>query len=270
LTSSLSAILIFHVSQIESSVSMKMSEFESLTNLWWSFPFSLSDRVEDSRWKWASKVKLRSTSERRIEASFWLTRCSADWVSWRGIDRSAWRCFALKFNRSPCSWLIFFSSSSFLSKATSSCFALFLWSFCTRSQCSLSCRVKSRWLRSSFSILMTSSNWLLTQWNSCSSMFMFHEMTAFSASTEALMSRSETLLLTVLLSRRVVRNSTDLTSCVIIKEGRSCWDKNRWKIDVLNWCFLISENSKNLLWISGNNWVLYSKNLLRIEWWKWV
>jgi len=250
LTSSLSAILMFHVSQVESSVSMKMSEFESLMNLWWSFSFSLSDRVEDSRWK---------------RASFWLTRCSADWVSWRDIDWSAWRCFALKFNRSSCNWLIFFSSSLFLSKATSSCFALFLWSSCMRSQCSLSCRVKFRWLRSSFSILMTSLNWLLTQWNSCSLMFMFHAMTAFSASTEASMSRSETLLLTVLLSRWIVWNSTDLTSCVMMREDRSCWDKSRWKIDVL-----MSENSKNFLWISGNNWVLYSKNFLRIEWWKWV
>ncbi len=270
MTSSLSAILMFHVSQIESSVSMKMSEFGSLTNLWWSFPFSLSDRVEDSRWERASKVELRSTSEQRIEASFWLTRCSADWVSWRDIDRSAWRCFALKFNRSPCSWLIFFSSSSFLSKATFSCFAFFLWSSCTRSQCSLSCRVKFRWLQSSFSILMTLSNWLLTQWNSCSSMFMFHEMTAFSASTEALMNRSETLLLIVLLSRRVVWNSTGSTSRVMMREDRSCWGKNRCEVDVLNWCFLMSENSKNFLWISGNNWMLYSKNFLRIEWWKWV
>ena len=140
----------------------------------------------------------------KVELRFWLTRCSADWVSWWGINRSAWRCFALKFNRSSCSWLIFFSSSSFLSKVTFSCFALFLWLSCTRSQCSLSCRVKSRWLQSLFSILMTSSNWLLTQWNSCFSMFMFHEMSAFSASIEASMNRSETLLLTVLLSRWVV------------------------------------------------------------------
>ncbi len=130
----------FHVFQIESSVSMKMNEFKSLMNLWWSF--LLSDRVEDSCWE---------------RASFWLTRCSADWVSWRSIDWSTWRCFALKFNRSSCNWLIFFSSSSFLSKATSSCFALFLWFSCTRSQYSLSCKVKSYWLQSSFSILMTSS-----------------------------------------------------------------------------------------------------------------
>ena len=232
---------------------MKMSEFKSLMNLWWSF--SLSDRVEDSRWKWAS---------------FWLTCCSADWVSWQDINQSAWCCFTLKFNHSSCNWLIFFFSSSFLSKVTSSCFAFFLWSSFTKRQCLLSFRVKSCWLQSLFSILMTSLSWLLIQWNSCSSMFMFHEMTAFSASTEALMSRSETLLLTVLLSRRVVWDSTDLTSHVMMKEYRSCWDKSRWEIDVLNWCFLMSENSKNFLWISDNNWVLYLKNFLRIEWWKWV
>ena len=82
---------------------------------------------------------------------------------------------------------------------------------------------------------------------------MFHEMTAFSASTEASMNRSEILLLTVLLSRRVVWSSTDSTSNVMMREDRSCWDKNKWEIDVLNWCFLMSENSKNLLWISNNN-----------------
>ncbi len=199
-------------------------------NLWWSF--SLSDRVEDSCWE---------------RASFWLTCCSADWVSWWDIDRSAWRCFALKFNCSSCNWLIFFSSLSFLSKATSSCFALFLWSSCMRSQYSLSCRVKFHWLQSSFSILMTLLSWLLTQFNSCSLMFMFHAMTAFSASIEALMSRSETLLLTVLLSRRVVQSSTDLMLHVMMREDRSCWGKSKWEINVLNWCFLMSENSKNLL-----------------------
>ncbi len=141
MTLSLSAILMFYVFQIESSVSMKMNEFESLMNLWWLFLFSLSDKVEDSHWE---------------QASFWLTHCSVYWVSWRSINQSAWLCFALKFNRSPCNWLILFSSSSFLLKATSSCFTLFLWSSCMRSQCSLSCRVKSRWLWSSFSILMTS------------------------------------------------------------------------------------------------------------------
>ncbi len=201
---------------------------------------------------------------------FWLTCCSANWVSWRDIDQSAWRYFALKFNHSFCNWLIFFFNSSFLSKVTFSCFALFLWSSCTRSQCSLSCKVKSRWLQSSFSILMTSLNWLLIQWSSCSSMFMFHAMTAFSTSTETSMSRSETFLLTMLLSRRVVWNSTDSTSCIIMKEDRSCWDKSKWWVDVLNWCFLMSENSKNLLWISNNNWVLYLKNFLQIEWWKWM
>ncbi len=235
----------FHVYQIESFVSMKMSEFKSLMNLWWSFSFS--DRVEYSCWKWALKVELHSTSEQRIkteiiETSFWLTRCSADWVSWWDIDWSVWRYFTLKFNRSSCSWLIFFSSSSFLSKATFSCFAFFLWSSCTRSQYSLSCKVKSHWLWSSFNILMTSLNWLLTQWNSCSLMFMFHVIIAFSASTEALISRSKTLLLTMLLSRWVVQDSTDLTLCIMMKENRSSWDKSKWEIDVLNWCFLMSEN----------------------------
>ncbi len=150
---------------------------------------------------------------------------------------------------------------------TFNCFALFLWSSYMRSQCSLSCKIKFRWLQSSFSILMTSLSWLLTQWNSCFSMFMFHAMTAFSTSIKALMSRSETLLLTMLLSRWVVWDSTNSTLCIMMREDKSCWDKNKWKIDVLNWCFLMSENSKNFLWISNNNWMLYLKNFLWIEWW---
>ncbi len=55
---------------------------------------------------------------------------------------------------------------------------------------------------------------------------MFHEMTAFSTLTEALMNRSETLLLTVLLSRQVVQDSTDSTLHVMMREDKSCWDKN--------------------------------------------
>ncbi len=78
-------------------------------------------------------------------------------------------------------------------------------------------------------------------------------MTVFSTSTEASMSRSKTLLLTMLLSRRIVQDSTDSTLHVMMREDRSCWDKSKWKIDTLNWCFLMSENSKNFLWISDNN-----------------
>jgi len=73
-------------------------------------------------------------------------------------------------------------------------------------------------------------------------MFMFHEVSASSASAEASMGRSETLLLAVLLSRRVVRGPTDSTSRAMVREGRS-----RWRVDVLDWCFLVSENSKNPL-----------------------
>ncbi len=69
---------------------------------------------------------------------------------------------------------------------------------------------------------MTSSSWLLTQWNNCFSIFMFHEMSAFSTLTEALMSRSETLLLTMLLSKQVVQDSTDLTLYIMMKEDKSC------------------------------------------------
>jgi len=51
---------------------------------------------------------------------------------------------------------------------------------------------------------------------------MFHEMSAFSTLTEALMSRSETLLLTMLLSKQVVQDSTDLTLYIMMKEDKSC------------------------------------------------
>ena len=227
-------------------------------NLWWSF--SLSNRVNDS-----CELQERWSTSEIDEVSFWLTWCSTDWVSWRGIDRSTWLCFALKFNHSPCNWLIFFSSSSFLSKATSSCFALFLWSTCTRSQCSLSCRVRSRWLQSSFSILIIWLSWFATHWHNCFLFFMSHDVVASSTSTETSMSRSETLLLTVLLSRRAVQDSTDSTSCVMMIVGRSCWGKDRWEVDVLIWC-KFKEALVNFLVIAD---CIYSKNFLRIEWWKW-
>ncbi len=208
---------------------MKIDEFENLIDLWWSF--SLLNRVNDSH-----ELRRRWLTSEIDEISFWLTWCSTDWVSWRGIDWSAWRCFALKFNRSLCSWLIFSSSSSFFSKATSSCFALFLWSSCTRIQCSLSCRVRSCWLWNLFSISIIWSSWFATHWHNCFLFFMFHDVVASSTSTETSISRSETLLLTVLLSRWAVRDSTDLTSRVMMIVDRSCWDKDRWEIDVLIWC----------------------------------
>ncbi len=63
-------------------------------------------------------------------------------------------------------------------------------------------------------------------------MFMFHKIAAFSTSTEALMSRSETLLLTMFLSRWVVQDSTDSTLQVMMRENRSCWNKSKWEVDV--------------------------------------
>jgi len=51
---------------------------------------------------------------------------------------------------------------------------------------------------------------------------MFHDVVASSASTEASVGRSETLLLTVLLSRRAVRDPTGSTSRAMMIVGRSC------------------------------------------------
>ncbi len=47
-------------------------------------------------------------------------------------------------------------------------------------------------------------------------MFMFHNVIAFSASVKTLMSRNKTFLLTVLLSRRAVRDLTNSASRVIM------------------------------------------------------
>ncbi len=245
--------------QVDSSVSMKIDEFENLIDLWWSF--SLLNRVNDFR-----ELQERWSTSEINEISFWLTQCSTDWVSWWDINQSAWRCFALKFNRSLCSWLIFSSNSSFFSKATSSYFALFLWSSCTRIQCSLSCKVRSRWLWSLFSISIIWSSWFATHWHNCFLFFMFHDVVASSASTETSMSRSETLLLTVFLNRWAVQDSTDLTLHVMMIVGRSCWDKDRWEIDVLIWC-KFKEALVNFLIIAD---CIYLKNFLRIEWWKWM
>ena len=227
--SSLSDILMIQLFQVDSSVSMKIDEFENLIDLWWSF--SLSNKVNDSHELW----KHWSTSEIN-EVSFWLTQCSTDWISWQNINWSAWCCFALKFNCSLCNWLIFIFNSSFFSKVTFNYFALFLWSSCMRIQCLLSCKVKSCWLQSSFSILIIWLSWFATHWHNCFLFFMFHDVVASSALTEASMSRSETLLLTMLLSRWAVQSLTDSTSCVMMIVDKSCWDKNRWEIDVLIWC----------------------------------
>ena len=46
-------------------------------------------------------------------------------------------------------------------------------------------------------------------------------MTAFSASTEALMSKSETFLLIMLLSKQIVQDSTDLMLYIMMRKDKS-------------------------------------------------
>ncbi len=103
-------------------------------------------------------------------------------------------------------WLIFSLSS------------LLMWSAWTLIHCLLSFKVMSCWSLSSISILMISSDWLITHWQSCWLMLMSHEIATFWDLAEASTEIRETHLLAVLLSRRAVCDSTDSESRVIVRK----------------------------------------------------
>jgi len=132
-----------------------------------------------------------------------------------------------------CNWLIFSFNSSFFSKINFNCFAFFLWLFYIKIQYLLSCKIRFHWLQNSFNILIIWLSWLAIHWYNYFLFFMFHDVVTSSISTETLMSKSETFLLIMLLNRWVVQNLIDLTSCIMMIVDKSCWDKNKWEIDVL-------------------------------------
>ncbi len=152
------------------------------------------------------------------------------WSRWFVVDRdsvdcrdrswSAEHCFSLSFNIVSRSWVLISSRVFIVVRLISSCFSLWICSTCRTIQCSLHFRVMSRWSLSSSNILMISFDWSRTHWRSCSSILMFHEIATFWDSAEASKERRKTRLFAMLLSRRVVQDSTDSKLHVIMRNWR--------------------------------------------------
>ncbi len=152
------------------------------------------------------------------------------WSRWFVVDRDSvdcrdrsWsteRCFSLSFNIVSCSRVLVSSRVFIVVRLISSCFSLRVCSTCRMIQCSLHFRVMSRWSLSSSNILMISFDWSRAHWRSCSSILMFHEIVTFWDLAETSKERRETRLFAVLLSRRVIRNSTDSKSRVMMRDWR--------------------------------------------------
>jgi len=201
----LSFILTLQLSHVDSFSSMNINEFENLKDLWWS----LLNKVNDSRQVWFS-IDWR-------DRDFVETRDSVDWWD---RDWFAERCFFFRLKTFFCSLMIVSSWVSIVIWLISSSLSLLMWLTWTSFHCSLSFKVMFCWSFSSISILMILFDWSITHWRSCWLMLMSHEIVTFWDLVEALKEIRKTHLLAMLLSRRAVRDSTDLESRVIVKDWR--------------------------------------------------
>ena len=147
------------------------------------------------------------------------------WDRWFIVNRDSvdcWDrdCFSLSFNIFSRSRVLVSSRMFIDARLISSCFSLLICSICRTIQCSLHFKVMFRWSLNSSNILMILFNWSRTHWRSCSSILMFHEIATFWDSAEALKERRKTHLFAVLLSRRVVQDSTDSKLHVMMRDWR--------------------------------------------------
>jgi len=156
------------------------------------------------------------------------------WDKWFVVDRDSVDCRDWDWFAERCTSLslslrlnIFFRSQVFISsrvfidaRLISSCFSLLICLICRMIQCSLHFKVMSHWSLSSFNILMISFEWSIAHWWSCSSILMFHEIATFWDSAETLKERRKIRLFAMLLSRRVVQDSTDSKSRVMMRNWR--------------------------------------------------
>ena len=145
---------------------------------------------------------------------FIIDRDSVDCRDW---DWSAEHCFSLSFNIVSHSRVLVSSRVFIVVRLISSCFSLWVCSTCRTIQCSLHFKVMFRWFLSSFNILMISFKWSIAHWRSCSSILMFYEIATFWDSAEALKERRKTRLFAMLLSRRIIQDSTDSKLHVIMR-----------------------------------------------------
>ena len=158
----------------------------------------------------------------------------SSWDKWFVVDRDSVNCWDRDWFVERCTSLslslrlnIFSRSRVFISfrvfidvQLISSCFNLLICLICRMIQCSLHFKVMFRWSLSSFNILMILFEWSIAHWWSCSLILMFHEIATFWDSAETSKERRKTRLFAVLLSKRVVRNSTDSKSCIMMRNWR--------------------------------------------------
>ncbi len=178
---------------------------KDLKDLWWS----LLNKVNDSRQVWFS-IDWRGRN-------FVETRNSVDWQDWDWFTK---RCFFFRLKTFSCSSMIVFSWVFIVIWLISSSLSLLMWLTWTLIHCSLSFKVMSRWSLSSISILIISSDWSITHWRSCWLVLMSHEIATFWDLAEASKEIRKTRLLTMLLSRWAVHDSTDSESRVIVRNWR--------------------------------------------------
>ncbi len=146
-------------------------------------------------------------------------------IDWDSVDCWGWnwsaeRCFFLRLNTFSCSSMIVSSWVFIVVWFVSSSSSLLMWLTYKLIHCSLSFKVMSCWSLSLISILMISSDWLIVHWRSCWLMLMSYEITTFWDLAEASKEIRKTRLLTVLLSRWAVCDSTDSKSRVIVRNWR--------------------------------------------------
>jgi len=148
----------------------------------------------------------------------WFSIKAWDFIDYWDREWFAERCFFLRLNTFSRSSMIVFSWVFIDVWLISSSSSLLMWLTCRSIHCSLSFKVMFRWSLNLISILMISSDWLIAHWRSCWLMLMSHEIATFWDLAEALKEIRETHLLTVLLSRRAVHDSTDSESRVIVRK----------------------------------------------------
>ncbi len=184
---------------------MNTDEFKNLKDLWWS----LSNKVNDLRQVWFS-IDWRNKDF--IETQ--------DSVNWWDQDWFTERCFFFKLKTFSCSLTIVSSWVSIVIWLISSSSSLLMWLTWTLIHCSLSFKVMFCWSFSLISILIISSDWSIAHWWSCWLMLMSYEIATFWDLAEASKEIRKTHLLTMLLSRWAVHDSTDSKSRVIVRNWR--------------------------------------------------
>ncbi len=141
-------------------------------------------------------------------------------MSWWDKDWSDKCCIFFKVNTFACSLVIVSSLVFIVFWLISSSFNLLVCLTCRMIHFLMHFNIMFCWSLNSFNILMISFNCSQVHWQSCFLFFMFHEVLTCSTSAEALLSSMKTHLLTMLLSRRIDHDLTDLKLHIIVRKIR--------------------------------------------------